>query len=83
MTSDSTRCWLFVSDVQQTWGGASQNCISFGGRLAVEYDNVVHTALMEEVKTYGVAHRWWIGVRRYLFEYWIWPNEIRMGEHVQ
>ena len=78
LTNDPTRCWLFLSDTKQTWGGASQNCISFGGNLAIEYDQDLHTAIAREAASYGREHNWWIGVRGTDYEHWTWNT----GSHI-
>ena len=82
LTSDPTRCWLFLGDTRQTWGGASQTCISFGGHLAVEYDRDLHNAIAQEVATAGANRGWWIGIRRYAYEYWLWSAGLPLGKHM-
>ena len=82
LTNDPTRCWLFLSDTKQTWGGASQYCISSGGNLAVEYDLDLHNAIAKEVASYGREHNWWIGVRGNDYEHWTWNTGSHISKRV-
>ena len=82
LTNDPRRCWLFLSDTKQTWGGATQNCISFGGNLAIEYDLDLHNAIAKEVASYGREHNWWIGVRGNDHGHWTWNTGSHISKHL-
>ena len=66
LTNVSSTCWLFVSDVAQTWGDASQTCISHGGHLAVESNGDVGDAIRQQLATMGqaVGNAFWFGLRK-------------------
>ena len=70
LTSEASRCWLFVDDAQVTWTAAAQLCAGVGGKLATEEDSAVRDALVKEMARRSSVSRWWTGLRLSALDRW-------------
>ena len=61
LTTDPTKCLLFVDDVTSTWIEAEVTCNSLGGQLVRGHHDEIIDALSADVSRQ--MEKWWIGLR--------------------